>query len=129
MEPDQHVSVSTIDTCTRLQFRAWITCNALPTGKLCLLLVVCCIFFFKKNVRNTIRVSKSWMQIRPDTSGLSRFQTVCKGDQRTTLIGKELNAITYKGPAHELLSPTGDTLWDYMSQVWSGPSSFLIVCV
>ena len=33
-----------------------------------------------------------WFQIRPDVlSGLIWFQTVCKGYQQTTLVGKELN--------------------------------------
>ena len=43
---------------------------------------------------NTIRVSNSWIQTRPDaSSGLAWVQTVCKGYQQTTIVGngKELN--------------------------------------
>ena len=51
--------------------------------------------FSKYYFRNTIRVSNSWIQIRPDKpSGLIRVQTVCKYYQQTTLVAKELNVHT-----------------------------------
>ena len=59
-------------------------------------------FFFSKSIflkdsfRNTIIVSNSLIQIRPDIlSGLIWVQTVCKGYEQTTLVGKELGPLGY----------------------------------
>ena len=64
-----------------------------PFSTLCLLckfasfLLSAFFFLLKNSFRNTIRVSNSWIQIRPDIlSSLIWIQTVCKGYQQTTLV-------------------------------------------
>ena len=47
--------------------------------------------FSKISLRNTIKVSNSWIQIWPGvSSGLLWVQSVCKGYQQTPKVGKEL---------------------------------------
>ena len=47
--------------------------------------------FEKKNPKCHQSVKHFWIQIRPDVlSGLIWIQTVCKGYQQTTVLGKEI---------------------------------------
>ena len=66
-----------------------------PLGKFtifCRLLIFSKSNFLKNSFRNTIRVSNSLIQIRPDIlSGQIWFQNFCKGFQQTTVGGIELN--------------------------------------
>ena len=68
--------------------------NSLPTGSFCTFLSSADFFqnqlFFKNSFSNSIRVSISLIQIRPDIlPGLIWVQTICKGHQQTTLVGTE----------------------------------------
>ena len=60
--------------------------------------VFCCCFFKSTFSKISLRIPSEcqtvWVQIRPDkTSGLIWVQTVCKGYQHTTKVGKELNGL------------------------------------
>ena len=58
----------------------------------CRLLIFFNVTFFSKNsFGNNISVKTVWIQIGPNVlSGLILVQTICKGYQQMTLVGKEL---------------------------------------
>ena len=60
----------------------------------CLLLIFFKINFFEKFFQQYHQCQTDWIPIRPDIlSGLIWGQTVCKGYQQTTLVGKELRML------------------------------------
>ena len=72
--------------------------RSLPTGKFCMLFCHL-LFFFKINFSGKIlfgipsECQTIWIQVKPDNlSGLIWVQTVCKGYQQMTLIGKDTHA-------------------------------------
>ena len=73
--------------------------NLLPPGTFCMFFLSSADFFFKSTfLRNTFRNKSEcqtvWIQIRPDIkSGLIWVQTVWKGYQQRTPVGKELRLV------------------------------------
>ena len=74
----------------------WLCLNSLPYGKKFQTFLLSAVFFQNQLIWKILSGIPSecqtvWIQIRPNTlSGRIWVQTVCKGYQQTTLVGKEL---------------------------------------
>ena len=100
-----------LSNCEVVPLVSWVSCGAWLYGflifalflllTLCLLLFCRLLFVFKINFLEKIfqeyhqSVKQIWIQIRRGIlSGLIRVETVCKGYQQTTPVGKELQVCT-----------------------------------